>query len=208
MLNNIDWHNDKIFSVLLVALIAFVAWLSKRLIEKPFDDSRKTYFNFAEKRIRILSLIKTRLIYISLFPVNHKLKEELQNTLLSNGDLGLLNRDMLNMLIELSVNKEVNEKRLLNGISNIDSELALQIGKIKDEYSFYVRYSGVSPYKKVLGYIIITTKSILSLTLICLLSFLLIRFILGLTGLWIAISIIVILILVWLTEKHVLHKIK
>lgn len=203
---DINWQDEKIFTVLLAAFIAFIAWLAKSFVEKPFDNSRETFFNFAEKRIHILSVIKTHLVFISLFPQDEKAKSKLQEILLKDGSTGFLSKESLNNVIEISISKKVNEKKLLSTIASLDYELALQIEKIKNDYSFYIRYSGNSPYKKILGYVFMMIKSVLWVTSAVFLLFILIKFILNLSIIWITIVIAITLALIWLIEKYFLHK--
>ena len=202
---DIDFQDEKIIAILLAAFIAFVAWLAKSFVEKPFNDSRETFFSFAEKRIQILSLIKTHLVFISLFPKDLKTKEKLQEILLKDGSTGFLNKETLNTSIEISINKDVNEKKILSTIADIDAELTLQIGKIQKENLLYIKYASTNPFKKVLGYIFMLIKSILWLTAAGLILFLTMRFILGLSSIWIIIVVGFILILIWLIEKYFLH---
>ena len=60
--------NPNIIIFLLTTLVAFISWLIKGLVEKPLTESKNTFVRYFDKRIEILTEIKTRLNFIAYFP--------------------------------------------------------------------------------------------------------------------------------------------
>jgi len=205
VIETIDWAGESAVPIFLAATIAFVAWLAKSFIEKPFDNARETFFSFAEKRIKILSTIKTHLVFISLSPYDAKTKLRLQELLLKDGSIGFLDKEMLNNTIEISVKESVGEKKLLATITQIDSQLTLQIDKIRAEYSFYIRFAGNSPFKKALGYVLMMVQSVvwITITVVCIL--LMAKGLVLLPMIWATIIAAIIIAVIWLLEKYLLR---
>src|SRR5690606_36712274 len=84
-----------IFAV--TTLIAFLTWLLKGLIDKPMTASKETFYKYIDKRIEILTEIKTRLNFIAFFPEeadSKEFKQQIQDILLRDGRAGYLNKDV------------------------------------------------------------------------------------------------------------------
>ncbi|MBB4034146.1 ABC-type multidrug transport system fused ATPase/permease subunit [Dysgonomonas hofstadii] len=161
--------DPNILIFLLTTFCAFLAWLSKGLVEKPLEESKETFNRFLDKRIEILTEVKVRLNFIAYFPTTEEskeFKEQLQELILKDGKVGYLNKDTLENILKISIDPKTDEKLLLATIKNIDEDLSAQISKIQDEISFFRKFSNFNPFKKFWGLSLLSAQYILSLTLI------------------------------------------
>jgi len=160
---------------LLTTLVAFISWLVKGLVEKPIAESKNTFNKFLEKRIEILTEVKSRLNFIAYFPEGEDslvYKNQLQEIILKDGKTGYLSKETFNSILKISIDPITDEQLLLDTISEINNDLYAQISKIKDEISFYKRFSNYNPLKRFIGYAILSLQYIFSLTLISSILFL------------------------------------
>ena len=165
-LNKID-PNIAIF--IATSLFAFMSWVLKSLIEKPLLESKNTFNKFFEKRIEILSEIKVKLSFILYFPEtkNSKdFKENIQNLLIKGGKAAYINKLTLDSVIRISIDPTTDTELVKKTIDKIDTDLYEQIKKVKDEVDFYKRYSNYNPFKRFIGFTILSFQYILSLTLV------------------------------------------
>jgi len=167
--------NPNIVVFLLTTLVAFISWLVKGLVEKPIAESKNTFNKFLEKRIEILTEVKSRLNFIAYFPEGEDslvYKNQLQEIILKDGKTGYLSKETFNSILKISIDPITDEQLLLDTISEINNDLYAQISKIKDEISFYKRFSNYNPLKRFIGYAILSLQYIFSLTLISSILFL------------------------------------
>lgn len=161
---------DPTFTVaLFAALIAFVSWIIKGLVEKPLQSSRETFTRITDKRIEILTEIKTRLVLVSYFPYveGKEFKMELQTIFKKDGRVGFLDRKTFASVLKLSIDENTDEKLLLSTIEDIDIELSKHISKIQEELKFYNKFSNFNPIKRVIGFLLLAIEYITTLTFIC-----------------------------------------
>ena len=161
--------NPDIVIFLFTTLAAFISWIVKSLIEKPISESKNTFNKFLEKRIEILTEVKTRLNFIAYFPVgkeNLTFKNQLQEIILKDGKTGYLSKATFDSILKISIDKDTDEKLLLTTINDIDKELYLQISKVQDEISFYRRFSNYNPLKLFIGLTLLSLQYIISLALV------------------------------------------
>jgi hypothetical protein len=166
ILNN---ANPDLIIFLLTTLIAFFSWLVKSLVEKPITESKNTFNKFLEKRIEILTEVKTRLHFIAYFPKGKEsrdYKNQLQEIMLKDGKTGYLSKETFDSILKISIDPDTDEKLLLSTIKVIDNELYLQISKIQDEISFYRRFSNYNPLKRFIGFTLLSLQYIISLSLV------------------------------------------
>ena len=159
----------------MTTLVAFISWLVKGLVEKPIAESKNTFNKFLEKRIEILTEVKSRLNFIAYFPEGEDslvYKNQLQEIILKDGKTGYLSKETFNSILKISIDPITDEQLLLDTISEINNDLYAQISKIKDEISFYKRFSNYNPLKRFIGYAILSLQYIFSLTLISSILFL------------------------------------
>lgn len=176
ILNNAD-PNVLIF--VFATLIAFISWLVKSLVEKPLADSKNTFNKYLDKRIEILTEVKTRLNFIAYFPEgkeNLDYKNQLQKIILKDGKTGYLNKNVFDCVLKISIDPSTDEKLLLETIATIEEDLYLQISKIQDEISFYRKFSNYNPLRRFLGLTLLSLQYLISLSLIVLVLFVLIDF--------------------------------
>lgn len=155
--------------VLITTFFALVSWIIKGLIEKPLTESRITFNNISQKRIEILSEIKTRLAFIAYFPSKEEskiYKEQLQEILLRDGKVGFLNKLTFESVLKLSIDPVTNEELLLETIKEIDEDLSTQISKVQDEVKFYINFSNYHPVKRFFGFLILSIQYLVALTLV------------------------------------------
>jgi len=160
---------------LLTTLVAFISWLVKGLVEKPIAESKNTFNKFLEKRIEILTEVKARLNFIAYFPDGEDslvYKNQLQEIILKDGRTGYLSKETFNSILKISIDPITDEQLLLDTISEINNDLYAQISKIKDEISFYKRFSNYNPLKRFIGYALLSLQYIFSLTLVSFILFL------------------------------------
>jgi hypothetical protein len=154
---------------LLTTLVAFISWLVKGLVEKPIAESKNTFNKFLEKRIEILTEVKARLNFIAYFPDGEDslvYKNQLQEIILKDGKTGYLSKETFNSVLKISIDPITDEQLLLDTISEINNDLYAQISKIKDEISFYKRFSNYNPLKRFIGYALLSLQYIFALTLV------------------------------------------
>ena len=159
---------------LLTILAAFISWLIKGLVEKPLSESKKTFNNLFEKRIEVLTEVKTRLNFILYFPVgkeNIEYKKQLQEIFLKDGKTVYLGKDIFQSVMKIAIDPTTDEKLLLKTIRRIDEELNSQISKIQDEISFYKKFLNYSPLKRFVGLTLLSLQYIFAFFLITLVLF-------------------------------------
>lgn len=154
---------------LLTSLIAFMSWILKGLIEKPLIESKKTFNRFLEKRVELLTEVKTRLNFIAYFPGEEEskvYKTQLQEILLKDGKAAYLNKETFDSVLRIAIDPKTDEKLLLGTITKIDEDLYKQISKVQDEIQFYKRFSNYNPLKRFIGYALLLILYVLSLSLV------------------------------------------
>lgn len=169
--------NPDVVIFLITSLIAFISWLVKSLIEKPIAESKNTFNKFLEKRIEILTEVKTRLNFIAYFPKgqeNIDYKNQLQSIILKDGKIGYLNKVTFDAVLKISIDPQTEEKLLIATIKEIDKDLYLQISKIQDEISFYRRFSNYNPLRRFVGLALLSIQYIISLLLVIFILFFLV----------------------------------
>lgn len=167
--------DPNILVFLLTTLVAFISWLVKGLVEKPIAESKNTFNKFLEKRIEILTEVKARLNFIAYFPDGEDslvYKNQLQEIILKDGRTGYLSKETFNSILKISIDPITDEQLLLDTINEINNDLYAQISKIKDEISFYKRFSNYNPLKRFIGYALLSLQYIFSLTLVSFILFL------------------------------------
>ncbi|HEV8083711.1 MAG TPA: hypothetical protein VGP55_10935 [Chitinophagaceae bacterium] len=169
LINLLAKVNPDILIVLFTALFAFLSWIIKGLMEKPLEETKNTFNKFFEQRIEILAKVKARLAFIAYFPSEEhskEFKEELQQILLKDGKIGYLDKETFESVLKISIEPKTDEKFLIGTIQQIDADLCKQISKIHDEISFYRKFSNYNPFKRFIGFTILSLQYILSLSLI------------------------------------------
>lgn len=169
--------NPDVVIFLMTTLIAFISWLIKSLVEKPIAESKNTFNKFLEKRIEILTEVKTRLNFIAYFPAgqeNLDYKNQLQTIILKDGKTGYLGKETFDAVLKIAIDPITEEKLLIATIKKIDEDLYLQISKIHDEISFYRRFSNYNPFRRFVGLTILSLQYIISLSLVISVLFLLV----------------------------------
>lgn len=154
---------------LLTSFIAFISWIVKSLIEKPLSDSKGTFSKYFERRIEILTEIKTRLNFIAYFPEgddNLEYKNQLQNVLLNNEKAAYLSKEVYDNVLRISIDKKTDEKLLLETIQKIDDELYKKIKKVQEEIHFYRMFSNYNPIRRFIGISYLSIQYLTSLILI------------------------------------------
>jgi hypothetical protein len=167
----IEKANPNVIIFLLTTLIAFISWLIKSLVENPITESKNTFNKFAERRIEILTEVKTKLNFIAYFPTEEESKDyknQLQQIFLNDGKSGYLNKNTFEAALKISIEPIVDEKLLLKTIKEIDDDLYLTISKIHQEISFYRKFSNYDPFKRFIGYSLLSLQYIFSLSIITL----------------------------------------
>jgi len=159
--NSID---KTLLGILIAALLAFIAWLFKTLVEKPFDNSRDTFFHYVDRRIKILSLVRNRLIELLLKPSDETKKKELNDTL-NDEYVGYLDKDTITSVVEI-VNCNIEEKKITDLLKQIDDQLAKQISAIRKEYAFYISVSSINPISKLLTIFYLFLQTVIALVII------------------------------------------
>lgn len=161
--------NPNVVILLMTTFIAFISWLVKSLIEKPLNESKKTFANYFEKRIEVLTEVKTLLNFIAYFPEGKEsldYKIQLQTLLLKNGKIVYLSKEIYDNVLIIGIDPVTNEILLLKTIKKIDEELYIKISKIQEEISFYRRFSSYSPFKRFVGILFLTIQYAISLILV------------------------------------------
>ncbi len=163
---------------LFTTFIAFISWLVKSLVEKPLADSKNTFAKYFDKRVEILTEVKTRLNFIAYFPDGDdslEYKNQIQTFLLSEGKAAYLSKEIYDNVLRISIDTETNEELLLKTISKINEELYLTISKVQDEIFFYRRFSNFNPLKRFIGIMFLSLQYIVSLTIVVATIFLIIN---------------------------------
>lgn len=161
--------NPNVIIFLLTTFVAFISWLVKSLVEKPITESKNTFTKYFDKRIEILTEVKTRLNFIAYFPEgdeNLDYKNQLQSILLTDGKAAYLSKEIYDNVLRIAIDPKTDEKLLLSTIKNIDGELYKKISKVQDEISFYRRFSNYSPLKRFVGITLLSLQYVISLTII------------------------------------------
>lgn len=161
--------NPNVVIFLLTTFVAFISWLVKSLVEKPLTESKNTFTKYFDKRIEILTEVKTRLNFIAYFPEgdeNLDYKNQLQAILLTDGKAAYLSKEVYDNVLRIAIDPKTDEKLLLATIKNIDEELYKKISKVQDEINFYRRFSNYSPLKRFVGITLLSLQYVISLTTI------------------------------------------
>ncbi len=161
--------NPNVVVFLLTTFVAFISWLIKSLVEKPLTESKNTFTKYFDKRIEILTEVKTRLNFIAYFPEgedNLEYKNQLQTLLLTDGKAAYLSKEVYNNVLRIAIDEKTNETLLLDTIKKIDEELYLKISKVQDEIEFYRRFSNYSPFRRFVGITVLSLQYIVALTIV------------------------------------------
>ena len=161
--------NPNVVIFLLTTFVAFISWLVKSLVEKPLTESKNTFTKYFDKRIEILTEVKTRLNFIAYFPEGDEsleYKNQLQTILLTDGKAAYLSKEVYDNVLRIAIDPKTDEKLLLATIKNIDEELYKKISKVQDEIMFYRSFSNYSPIKRFVGITILSLQYIIALTLV------------------------------------------
>jgi hypothetical protein len=161
--------NPNVVIFLLTTFVAFISWLVKSLVEKPLTESKNTFTKYFDKRIEILTEVKTRLNFIAYFPEGNEnldYKNQLQTILLTDGKAAYLSKEVYDNVLRIAIDPKTDEKLLLATIKNIDEELYKKISKVQDEIIFYRSFSNYSPIKRFVGITILSLQYIIALTLV------------------------------------------
>jgi hypothetical protein len=169
IISTIEKANPDLVIFCATTLIALISWLLKSLIENPITESKVTFQKYTDKRIEILTEVKTRLNFIAYFPNEDESKEfknQIQEILLKDGRTGYLNKETYNSVLKISIGPKTDEQLLLETIKKIDAELYLQISKIQDEIKFYRMFSNYNPLRRFIGLILLSVQYVISLILV------------------------------------------
>lgn len=150
-------------------LIAFIGWIAKSLVESPIIDSKNTFNKYVDKRIELLSEIRTRLSLIAYFPIgkeNKEYKQQIQDILLKDGRSVYLNKTTFDSVLKISIDPVTNEELLKTTIREIEDDLLSQISKIRDEINFYLKFSNIHPFKKMLGLSMLVFQYVLAVSIL------------------------------------------
>lgn len=161
--------NPNVVIFLLTTFIAFISWLVKSLVEKPLTESKTTFTKYFDKRIEILTEVKTRLNFIAYFPEgedNLEYKKQLQTIILTEGKAAYLSKEVYDNVLRMAIDQKTHEKLLLDTIKKIDEELYLEISKVQDEIEFYRRFSNYSPFRRFVGITVLSMQYIIALTIV------------------------------------------
>jgi len=161
--------NPNVVIFLLTTLVAFISWLIKSLVEKPLAESKNTFTKYFDKRIEILTEVKTRLNFIAYFPEgedNLEYKNQLQTILLTDGKAAYLSKEVYNNVLRIAIDEKTNETLLLDTVKMIDEELYLKISKVQDEIEFYRRFSNYSPFRRFVGITVLSLQYVIALTIV------------------------------------------
>lgn len=134
--------------ILLTALLGMVGWFVKSMIEDPLINSKETFYKILNERIEISTEIKNMLTFISFFPNEKEYKEKLQAIFISNGKTGYMDQKDLADIIEISVNKETDQKKVTSLISKLNADIKKWIDKAKEENDFFEKYYSPFPVKR------------------------------------------------------------
>lgn len=199
--NNID---KTLLGILIAALLAFLAWLFKTLVEKPFDNSRDTFFHYVDRRIKILSLLRNKLIELSLRPGEEASKKELSNVL-NDEFIGYLDKDTITSVVEI-VNCNIEEEKVTDLLKQIDDQLAKQISAIRKEYAFYISISSINPISKLVTILYLFLQTVLALAIITFSLYIIIKSYMTLS-LWWSVVMTIALLCVSLLIDYIRNKI-
>lgn len=161
--------NPNVVIFLLTTFVAFISWLVKSLVEKPLTESKNTFTKYFDKRIEILTEVKTRLNFIAYFPEgdeNLDYKNQLQAILLTDGKAAYLSKEIYDNVLRIAIDPKTDEKLLLATIKNIDEELYKKISKVQDEINFYRRFSNYSPLKRFVGITLLSLQYVIALIIV------------------------------------------
>lgn len=169
--------NPNVVIFLLTTFIAFISWLVKSLVEKPLTESKNTFLKYFDKRIEVLTEVKTRLNFIAYFPEGKdslEYKNQLQNVLLAEGKAAYLSKEIYDKVLKIAIDPKTDEELLLGTIRKIDEELYKKISKVQEEISFYRRFSNYSPIRRFVGIIFLSIQYVISLALVITFLFLMV----------------------------------
>lgn len=161
--------NPNVIIFLLTTFVAFISWLVKSLVEKPLSEAKNTFAKYFDKRIEILTEVKTRLNFIAYFPDGEdglEYKNQLQTILLTDGKAAYLSKEIYDNVLRISIDEKTDEQLLLETIKKINEELYKKISKVQDEINFYRRFSNYSPFKRFVGITILAFHYVLALTVV------------------------------------------
>ena len=195
--------NPNIVIFLLTTFVAFMSWMLKGLVEKPLIESKNTFNKFFDKRVEILTEIKTLLKFISYFPVGDdslEYKNKLQKVLQRDGKSAYLSKEIYDNVVKISVVLDTEEPLLLSTIKKIDEELFQNISKVQDEVQFYRKFSNFNPTRRFIGYTFLLLQYTVSLFLVV--SVLLLMILAFVSGvIWLKIGILLLgIIVVWIVD--------
>lgn len=168
ILKNVD---KNLLSILATSLIAFICWVVKGLIEVPLVNSKEIFFKYFDKRIEVLGDIKIRLSIIAYFPGEEgkTYKEQLQDLLLKDGKSAYLDSDIFSQTLDISINPNTEEEKLINAITIVNRALAAHIGKVEQSNNFYSKYANVNPIRRITSYLLLSLYYVLIIILLFLL---------------------------------------
>ncbi len=161
--------NPDVVIFLLTTIVAFISWLVKSLVEKPITESKNTFTKYFDKRVEILTEVKTRLNFIAYFPEGNdslEYKNQLQTLFLTDGKGAYLSKEIYDNVLRISIDPKTDEKLLLATIKGIDEELYKKISKIQEEINFYRRFSNYNPLRRFVGITFLSLQYVISLTIV------------------------------------------
>jgi hypothetical protein len=151
LIDKYDLINADLLIFCLTALIGFISWLIKGLIEIPLLTAKETYNRIVEKRLDILVEVKTRILYLMYFPSDQSsksIKEDLRQIVLKDGKVAYLDQIMLANLIRISIDVNTNHKLVLETYKLIEDAMSKHVEQAAQEMNFYSKFSKVSPIKR------------------------------------------------------------
>lgn len=191
IIENVD---VEILVVILSALLAFLAWVFKQIVISPLSEAKETFLRFTEKRIESLSEISNVLLLIAFNPSDEMARKALKELSISS-KMAYLDQKDNNAIIEIVSQKNLNETKVLGTIKNIQNNLVVLINEIRKDNQFYLNYSAISPWDRVMSYIKLLLQFIISIIIISLVIFMIIKLV-SWEVIWGSVISIVILILV------------
>lgn len=189
---------------LLTTLIAFLSWIIKSLVEKPISESKNTFNKFLDKRIEILTEVKTRLNFIAYFPSGRdslKYKNQLQDIILKDGKTGYLNKETFDAILKISIDSITDENLLLKTIKEINDDLYIQVSKIQDEINFYRKFSNYNPLRRFTGLALLVLQYIISIVLVISVIYIMISTFIDSSVLWKVCIFVISLIILYFIDK-------
>lgn len=190
ILENVD---IEILVVILSALLAFLAWVFKQIVISPLSEAKETFLRFTEKRIESLGEISNVLLLIAFEPSDEMARKALKELSISS-KMAYLDQKDNDAIIEIVSQENVDEIKLLETKKSIQKNLVVLINEIQKYNQFYLNYSAISPWNRVMSYIKLLLQFIISIIIISLVVFIIIKLV-SWKVVWGSIISIVILIL-------------